>query len=256
MAFDFTSSTIIAFALSMAMAYTLWAIGYAVGYKSKEFGKLLTQEQRDKKILSKKMVGVIVVGVYSIGAVIIVISILAGIPIKDTNGNDLSNWATLTIEVGLGASVAVVLFMYSQSGQKRQQEINEKRLKNAKEGIAFGVNELREHLQNVMTGIHEQYARGNVISTKPLTGFSEYEKNKANFTIKHIVIYHCENAHHLLDDDFEREVRGVCAEIPGVYIDIGSEEYEIKTCQELIDNIDYIKMEYLEGYGQVYPNQS
>jgi hypothetical protein len=111
----------LAFAISILIYVTLLAIGFISSNKQKDH---LTDEEKENFKIKKQMSGIILLGTYCVGMLLVVISILTGVSVKDNVTGDINNWATLVIEIGLGATVAFVIFIYQQSGQKKTEKIN------------------------------------------------------------------------------------------------------------------------------------
>lgn len=244
MLLEFITSIIIAFGISGLLGITIWAVYILKTKKSLNMFKPMTEEEYEKYIVYRKIVGIITVSSWCIVIVLVFITLLTNIPLKDPQTHDISNWTTLVIEIGLAAALGISFLVYQQSGAKNTRGANEKRRINSKKAIAFGLRKLKNHLEDCKKGILSQ---SGMLSTKPLTGFSDFEKNKVRFVIDQIIRYHCENAHYLLDDDFESKVRRICAEMPEIYYDIGS-EYELKKCDDLLREIEFVFENYLQGY--------
>lgn len=121
MSLEFINSILLAFAISILIYATLLAIGFISSNKQKDH---LTDEEKENFKIKKRMAGIILLGTYCVGTLLVVISILTGVSVKDNDTGDINNWATLVIEIGLGATVAFVIFIYQQSGQKKTEKIN------------------------------------------------------------------------------------------------------------------------------------
>ena len=155
----------------------------------------MTEEEYEKYIVYRKIIGIITIASWVIVIFLVSFTLLTDAVLKDPIDHDISNWATLVIEIGLAAALGISFLVYQQSGEKTTKEANEKRRINSKKGIAFGLGKLKNHLEDCKKGISQSHS--GILSTKPLTGFSDSEKNKIRFVIDQIILYHCVNAHYL-----------------------------------------------------------
>jgi len=88
----------------------------------KTFPKKFKFVDDDKRTLFAKIMNLLLVINLVIGGLIISISLVAGVPTNDPNG-DITNWVTLIVEVGIGIAIGFTIYLYSDFQQKQNSTL-------------------------------------------------------------------------------------------------------------------------------------
>ncbi len=136
---------ITSFAIAIVMLYSLYRRYQnlqKLDYESRQ------KENKIKLILSYKMFFVIGSGLLSIPITLYLVSFAYTIPIK--GGFDLTNWASLTVELAIGVTIAVVILVYELSKNKKfhdqQLEI---------EKVVSDINKEQVNISNIIRDVKQ-----------------------------------------------------------------------------------------------------
>ncbi len=136
---------ITSFTIAIFMLYSLYHRYrklQKLDYESKQ------KENKIKLILSYKMSFVIGSGLLSIPITLYLVSFAYTIPIKW--GFDLTNWASLTVELAIGVTIAIVILVYELSKNKKfhdqQLEI---------EKVVSGINKEQVNISNIIRDVKQ-----------------------------------------------------------------------------------------------------
>lgn len=136
---------ITSFAIAIVMLYSLYRRYQnlqKLDYESRQ------KENKIKLILSYKMFFVIGSGLLSIPITLYLVSFTYTIPVKW--GFDLTNWASLTVELAIGVTIAIVILVYELSKNKKfhdqQLEI---------EKVVSGINKEQVNISNIIRDVKQ-----------------------------------------------------------------------------------------------------
>jgi len=135
---------------------------------SSHLTKKPTAEEVTKNKVTSKM-GLIIIPI-SFGIVLTIFSVnlLTGAPLKQ--GDDVSNWITLTVEIWVGIAIALVILIYSQFQSKRlMKELR----KDVSADTAFQLNALTTASNIQIATVSEEVTSQEDTSQQAATSFEE-----------------------------------------------------------------------------------